>query len=133
LTQIVGALLIRNHAVLLGLRAGWKTMLPGCWDVIGGHVEPGETPEQTLVREVGEEIGVTVSTWRALPTMTYRLAGRDPITQHLFEVRAWNGEPRLANDEHSELRWFTAPELDAIANDAFIGYRLLLDALLGSS
>jgi 8-oxo-dGTP pyrophosphatase MutT (NUDIX family) len=33
------------------------TGLPGTWDVAGGHVEPGETPQQALAREIEEETG----------------------------------------------------------------------------
>ena len=41
-------------------RPEWKDIQPGKWDTsVGGHIDFGETPEQALVREVGEELGIT--------------------------------------------------------------------------
>lgn len=41
-------------------RPDWKDIQPGKWDTsVGGHIDYGETPEQALVREVGEELGIT--------------------------------------------------------------------------
>ena len=42
---------------------------PGYWDLFGGMVEPGETPEQALVREVKEELGVTVAGYSLYKTV----------------------------------------------------------------
>jgi 8-oxo-dGTP diphosphatase len=36
---------------------------PNCWDFFGGHVESGETPEQAMVREVKEELGIDLEQW----------------------------------------------------------------------
>ena len=46
--------------VYLQKRPEWKDIQPGKWDTsVGGHIDYGETPEQALVREVGEELGIT--------------------------------------------------------------------------
>jgi 8-oxo-dGTP diphosphatase len=47
--QCVGAILIQAEMLLLGLRARHLQSYPDYWDIIGGHVEAGETFEQTLV------------------------------------------------------------------------------------
>ena len=45
--------------VYLQKRPEWKDIQPGKWDTsVGGHIDFGETPEQALVREVGEELGI---------------------------------------------------------------------------
>ena len=65
----VGALVVQEQEVpqlLLGRRAGGRAFYPGVWDVPGGHCEPGEPPEQALVRELREELGVTPTAWRPL-------------------------------------------------------------------
>ena len=45
--------------VYLQKRPEWKDIQPGKWDTsVGGHMDYGETPEEALVREVGEELGI---------------------------------------------------------------------------
>ncbi|TDD48740.1 NUDIX domain-containing protein, partial [Kribbella antibiotica] len=57
----VGAL-IRDAAgrVYVHRRSPDRRLLPGLWDVVGGHVDPGEAPEEALRREVEEETGWVV-------------------------------------------------------------------------
>ena len=46
--------------VYLQKRPEWKDIQPGKWDTaVGGHIDYGETPEQALIREVSEELGIT--------------------------------------------------------------------------
>lgn len=53
------AFITYNNNILLFLRDNIPQIKdPDCWDVIGGHDEPGETPEQTLKREIEEEISI---------------------------------------------------------------------------
>ena len=57
--KTVGALFIREDGrILLGLRAAWKKAWPCHWDAIGGRVETGESLDDSLVREIQEEVGV---------------------------------------------------------------------------
>jgi 8-oxo-dGTP pyrophosphatase MutT (NUDIX family) len=52
------AILYRDHQFLMQLRDNIPGIAyPGCWGLFGGHVEPGETPDITLQREIFEEIG----------------------------------------------------------------------------
>ncbi len=54
---VAAAILVRNGEVLLSRRPEGKH-LAGLWEFPGGKVEPGETPEQALVREIREELGI---------------------------------------------------------------------------
>jgi 8-oxo-dGTP pyrophosphatase MutT (NUDIX family) len=115
-TALVGALIVRDGMLLLGRRSPAKAICPDTWDVIGGHVEVGETFEHALLRELEEEIGIR--------PLEYDEHSRHPLPQGgmlvLFRVTQWaGGKPRLRNDEHVKLRWFpirvacTLPQLAA--------------------
>jgi len=107
------AIFVRDGRILLGKRSPHLMSCPNCWDVIGGHVEAGETVEQALIREAEEEIGLT--------PIHFVPAGRIDrrAVHHFFLISDWRGgEPVMLADEHTELRWYTIAEacaLDALA------------------
>lgn len=108
------ALIVRGGRVLLGKRTS-KVRFAGMWDAFGGHREAGETPVHTLVRELFEELGIRVTEAKFL----HEYEDRDPTSKqtyhhHLYLVTGWRGEPRIANDEHSEIRWFLPGELTKV-------------------
>jgi len=108
------ALLVRAGRVLLGRRTS-TLRFAGMWDAFGGHLEPGETAEDALRRELSEELGVEVTGARSLG----EYEDVDPTSEetfhhHLFLVTGWQGEPRIANEEHSEIRWFRPSEVDGL-------------------
>ena len=113
-----GLLLDAEDRILLGLRSSWKRAWPDLWDAIGGHIEPGESVETALVRELTEEIGVIATEFCLLgsfPEPRPDLYG--DALHHVFAVTAWTGgDPSNACDEHSEIRWFTLDELSALTN-----------------
>lgn len=121
----VGALLVNEDAqVLLGLRASWKKAWPDHWDSIGGRVEPGETLDEAMKREVREETGVTPTEFLWLECVAERrpqLYGE--AVHHVYAVTAWSGGP-LENvcDEHAELKWFAPDELLTLPNLADSDY-----------
>jgi 8-oxo-dGTP diphosphatase len=116
----VGGVLIRvgdygrdaSALVLLGRRAANREFYPDVWDMLGGHLEPGETSEQALVRELREEIGVTPTAWAPLGGFRESLpGGNGSIVLHLYAVTSWNGAPRnLSTEEHSEVSWFSVDD-----------------------
>ena len=109
--DIAGGLLCSQGSLLLGKRSARRRAYPGVWDVPGGHVEAEETAEQTLVRELREELGVTPSEWREVAVLHVPAMGDEEahmLRLHLFVVTRWCGEPcNLLPDEHEELAWFT--------------------------
>ncbi len=104
------ALIVRDGKVLLGKRTS-QVRFAGMWDAFGGHREEGESPAHTLVRELFEELGIRVTAAKFL----HEYRDKDPTSKemfhhHLYLVTGWVGEPRIANAEHSEIRWCTAAE-----------------------
>lgn len=99
-------------------RASTATLLPGLWDLVGGHVEPGETLLAALEREVAEETGwalrgeptlVFVSNWEvAQAGRTRRFREFDFVADVVGDLSA----PRLCHDEHDDFRWVDARGLD---------------------
>ena len=108
--QTSTAIILRGGTVLLGKRTS-TVRFAAMWDAFGGHREEGETPAHALVRELYEELGIRVTVARFL----HEYKDRDPTSKetyhhHLYLVTGWQGEPRIANEEHSEIRWCTADE-----------------------
>jgi 8-oxo-dGTP diphosphatase len=108
LVQVVGAALVREGRVLACRRTS-PAHLAGLWEFPGGKVEPGESDEQALVRELVEELGVTVEVGpRVGPELD--LGGTAVMRVHLCTLLA--GEP--VAHEHDALRWLGPEELDDV-------------------
>ena len=129
--ECVGAILTRDEFVLLGKRSAKRDFYPHVWDVFGGHIEPHESRQQTLQRELQEELGIMPTTWRYLET----LSGADASGQigcHFFVVTEWCGTPKNHQpEEHSEVRWFRLEELTQLelAHPEYL--RILREAVTG--
>ena len=106
--ECVGAILIRGESILLGKRSAQRDFYPGVWDVFGGHIEVGESFEQTLRRELQEELGILPTAWKYFET----LRELDPASGaglicHFFVVTEWQGMPEnMQPQEHSEIEWY---------------------------
>ena len=103
------ALIVRGGKVLLVRRAA--APYRGTWDLPGGFLEAGETPERGLAREIREELGARIGSARflAFSTETYGPGGF-PILAVIFRVTLAPGRLRRGSDV-SELRWFTRRRL----------------------
>lgn len=100
---IVTAALLRAGRLLLGHRSPRRLRYPDVWDLPGGHVEPGETPEQALVREMAEELGIGIARPTTPPVAVLEAVG---FVMSVWTVESWTGSPvNAAPEEHDELRW----------------------------
>lgn len=105
------ALIDVDGRVLLAQRPEGKSMA-GLWEFPGGKVEPDETPEAALIRELDEELGI--DTWAScLAPLTFASHSYDDfhLMMPLFACRKWKGTPRAR--EGQVLKWVKPLEMGA--------------------
>ncbi len=103
------ALIDADGRVLLAQRPEGKSMA-GLWEFPGGKVEPGETPEAALIRELHEELGI--DTWQScLAPLTFASHSYDDfhLLMPLFVCRKWDGTPHAK--EGQALKWARPTQL----------------------
>jgi 8-oxo-dGTP diphosphatase len=99
---------VREGRVLIGRRMAEQSH-PLKWEFPGGKVEPGETPEQALGRELEEELGICGAAGQEITRYEYTYPGKNPIRLIFFRVKQFAGEP--ANLIFHEMLWALASEL----------------------
>lgn len=103
------ALVDADGRVLLSRRPEGRPMA-GLWEFPGGKVEPGETPEEALIRELTEELGIcTVESCLAPLTFASHSYDDFHLLMPLFACRRWEGTPRPR--EGQELKWVRPEKL----------------------
>ncbi|MEU5596352.1 (deoxy)nucleoside triphosphate pyrophosphohydrolase [Streptomyces sp. NPDC020298] len=105
---VVGAALL-DDGRLLAARRSAPPELAGRWELPGGKVEPGESPEDALVRELREELGVDAE-------VVERVPGEWPL-RHPYVLQVWTARPCAGSpgpkplQDHDELRWLAPDRL----------------------
>lgn len=103
LLVVAAALVDSDGRVLMAQRPEGKA-LAGLWEFPGGKVEPGERPEETLIRELAEELGITVKEPCLAPLTFASHAYPDfHLLMPLYICRRWEGIPQ--SREAQALRW----------------------------
>ena len=98
--------------LLLAQRPAHKH-LGGFWEFPGGKIEPGETTEAALHREIAEELGCAIVLGEALGAVTHAYA-EITVCLHPFRARLAVGSPPPETREHAALRWVAAGELNTL-------------------
>ncbi|WFE32793.1 NUDIX domain-containing protein [Micromonospora sp. WMMD975] len=133
--RCAGALIVDDDGrIFVQRRAPGRRLFPNCWDIAGGHLEPGEEIDDALRREVTEETGWTVSHVLGL-VGEYRYTADDGLTRvetdFLVRVDGDLSRPRLEPTEHTEFRWLAERDIALLdehrdVNDGMIR-RILAD------
>lgn len=103
LLVVACALVDDDGRVLIAKRPEGRSMA-GLWEFPGGKVEPGERPEDALIRELGEELGIDVSESCLAPlTFASHTYEAFHLLMPLYVCRRWEGE--LEARENQQLAW----------------------------
>ena len=103
LLVVAAALVDGEGRVLIAQRPQGK-QLAGQWEFPGGKVEDGETPEDALIRELQEELGIEVKR-ACLAPFVFASHTYDSfhLLMPLYLIRRWEGEPQRR--EHTAIKW----------------------------
>ncbi|GAA1574032.1 GNAT family N-acetyltransferase [Kribbella karoonensis] len=126
----VGALIRdEEHRVYLQRRTAERRLLPGIWDIVGGHLEAGETPEEALAWEVEEETGWKVrDIVRTVADWEWEWEGR--VRREIDYLVTVDGDltrPRLEPGKHDKSAWAGPDDLDLLMVNRTDGDRRLRD------
>lgn len=106
--ECVVAFIVKGKRILLGKRSVAREFYPDVWDAFGGHLNPNESCEDALRRELHEELGIIPTRWTFLMTADEP----DPVANgkgqyHIYLVTRWDGVPtNMQLEEHSLVEWF---------------------------
>jgi len=107
--EVVAAIIRKGDKVFSTQRGygDWKDW----WEFPGGKMEPGETPEEALVREIREELSTEISVDKFLHTVEYDYP-QFHLTMHCYLCSLLNDALHL--NEHEAARWLSAAELRSV-------------------
>ncbi|MFF4841618.1 NUDIX hydrolase [Streptomyces collinus] len=127
----VGAVILGPRGAFAQKRSPQRRLFPDSWDIVGGHVEPGETLLDALAREVEEETGWRLRRVRRhLGTTTWH--GDDGLglrheADFLVDVEGDLDRPALERSKHSGYDWFGPGDLERLKENRRPGEYLIHD------
>ncbi len=106
----VVAAVIKDDAKVFATQRGYGEFKDG-WEFPGGKVEPNETPEEALIREIKEELDIEISVDEFIYTIEYDYPTFH-LTMHCFFCSILDGHLKLI--EHEAAQWVTADTIDDV-------------------
>ncbi len=123
--RVTAAIIERDGRVLIAQRKPGKHM-GGKWEFPGGKIEPGETPAQSLARELEEELSLRAQVGSFLCRTQWEGDGLS-LELLVYRVKGFTGNPVLR--EHREIRWVEPREL--VSLDLADSDRKIVEILYG--
>lgn len=105
--QVVGAIIIRDHKLLAAQRAS-NRVLGGYWEFPGGKIEPSESSENAMIRELKEEFGAKATVFEKFSIDGDAELKFGEVILHCYYVRLDSDITKTI--AHDELRWVTPEE-----------------------
>ncbi|KGA94802.1 (deoxy)nucleoside triphosphate pyrophosphohydrolase [Leptospirillum ferriphilum] len=106
--RVACAVLVRGRQVLAALRG--TGLHAGKWEFPGGKIEEGETPENALVRELHEELGVRLTVEHPLTTVRHRYGSGQEVVLYPFLIDPGDFSPVPV--VHAAIRWVELKDLN---------------------
>lgn len=115
-TRVYVSILVQNAdgEVLLVKRSSDSKFAPGQWEFINGSIDPGETAEQTAVRELIEEAGIGIDQSMLTPGKIYETTDADGRWVVLpFKVTVQDADVTIS-PEHTDYQWLSVGDISSI-------------------
>lgn len=106
--MVAAALILRDDTVLICQRRPDQPMALK-WEFPGGKIEPGETPEQALVRELDEELGIRARIGAPIVRVRHAYRNGGAVDLQFFAVNTFEGE--IKNRIFNDFRWVPLKDL----------------------
>lgn len=110
--HVVGAVILNERREILCALRSKNMSLPGMWEFPGGKLEPGESPQQSLVREIKEELGCDIEVGDFITECTHHYPN---VIVHLstYFARIVHGQPKAT--EHEKVVWLPVDQLKSLS------------------
>ncbi len=105
---VAAGLIVRDGEVLIGQRRAGQPM-GLLWEFPGGKIEPGESPQEALARELAEELGIHAEVGPAVTRIRHHYRRGGAVDLQFFAVRKFTGE--IDNQIYEQVRWVKLGDL----------------------
>lgn len=109
--RVVGAVIYNEQNEILCALRSPEMSLPNLWEFPGGKIEEGENPEESLVREIQEELECTIEVYEKIEEV-YHEYPNVIVNLLTYKAKIIEGEPKAK--EHAELKWMPLQELRSL-------------------
>lgn len=116
----------QDGLLFLQKRSPLKDIQPNKWDSsVGGHIDLGETPEQAVLREAKEELGISIEDFKYITQYIIETDQERELTYCFFSV--YNGPFHIDNNEVTEGRFWALDEIQSQINQGVFTYNFEQD------